>query len=409
MLRIFLILFCLLAVEVLPAQVKFTTNMSDSRLGRLARAKDARTKLKRYKKMYHQDSLQAAKEHRKQMRDSLGTKGYKAHQDSLLRVKKFGFTKNTQLSRMQASRPGLAHPLDTLKGRISDDSLRILKREYNREHMPSDSLSGMEMMAKYGMYGTMMDTYGSRAGVPTDSASMANQMAVEEQLKSFLPEELRGGQEFGGSQMAGEENTTKAMAENLPPEQMQAATAAMAVLKKGYISVPNSNDLSSAKKRNSLEGSPLKQRIFLGGNVALQSINPAILDVDIQVGYKFNRDFAMGIGFIIREQFDKQPSMLVGDAYGHSVFATHDLPFGIFAYAEFQNIKTQSLFQENLVEAEWQQSFMLGIGKELPLTSFLNLTAMILYDFNYKNNDLHARPIVVRFGYRVSELAFRKK
>ena len=96
---------------------------------------------------------------------------------------------------------------------------------------------------------------------------------------------------------------------------------------------------------------------------------------------------------------------MVGDAYGHSVFVNHELPFGIFAYAEFQNMQNQSLFQENRVETEWQQSFMMGIGKELPLTKSVNLTAMILFDLNYKNNDLNPRPLVVRFGYRISELA----
>lgn len=44
----------------------------------------------------------------------------------------------------------------------------------------------------------MMDTYVSRHGIPTDSASIANQLTVEEQVKAFLPEELRSEQEFGG-------------------------------------------------------------------------------------------------------------------------------------------------------------------------------------------------------------------
>jgi len=270
----------------------------------------------------------------------------------------------------------------------------------------------MATMAKYGMYGTMMETYAGRRGIPTDSSSLAGQLAIEDRVKSFLPEGLQEEQSFGsfqnqftGGDEIDKDNPTSLFAEHLSPEQMQTATTAMTMLKKGYISVPNSNDLSSAKKRNSLEGAPFRRRIYLGGNVALQSIKPAILDVDIQVGYKFNRDFFTGVGFIIREQFSDQPSALVGDAYGHSVFVNHELPFGIFAYTEFQNMQNQSLFQENRVETEWQQSFMMGIGKELPLTKSVNLTAMILYDLNFKNNDLNPRPLVVRFGYRISELA----
>jgi len=422
--RIVFVLVVLSAIPELNAQVKFQTNLTHSRLGRLAKAKDAKTKLKRYKKMYNQDSIKAAREEQRHLRDSLGTKGYKVRRDSLENVRKFGVSRNTYLSRGQQLKikkptaPGFerpSHPLDSLKGKIPDDSLRVLKRQYAKDQadIHPDSV-GFQTMARYGMYGAMMDTYASRRGVPGDSASMANQLAMEDRVKAYLPEELQSDQEFGSFQSSfgsgDPNNPTKTMPENLPPEQMQAATAAMSVLKKGYISVPNSNDMSTAKKRNSLEGAPLKQRIFIGGNVALASIQPAILDIDLQVGYKFTRDFVLGVGFIVREQFDKQPSTLVGDAYGHSVFANYDLPLGIFAYAEAQRMKTQSLFQENgPMEAPWEQAYMVGIGKEIPLNRVINLTAMVLYDLNHKHNDLHPRPIVVRFGYRMSELAFRKK
>ncbi len=425
-------------------QVSFKTNLTDSRLAKLKRAKDARSKLATYKKMQLKDSLQAAKERKKALRDSLGRKGFKQYQDSLADWKDYKKSANGILARSQhmqkfnrlkdkvpdkIEKPNLK-ALDSLKGKIPDDSLKALKKQYIKEHMNvrdqlglpdslqvdlPDSLKGMAVMAKYGMYGTMMETYASRKGLPTDSTSLANQLAVEEKVKAFLPESMQSSEGFGnyqnnlGISEMNQDDPTGSMVSQLPPEQAKAASTAMSILKKGYISVPNSNDLSTAKKRNSLKGAPLKQRIFLGGNVALQSIRPAILDVDIQIGYKFNRDFVVGTGFIVREQFDNLPSGLVGDAYGNSLFASHDLPFGLFAYAEFQNMKEQSLFQENQVEATWQQAMNAGIGKELPLTKWLNLTAMILYDFNHKNNNLHPRPIVVRFGYRVSELAFRKK
>jgi hypothetical protein len=263
----------------------------------------------------------------------------------------------------------------------------------------------------------MKDMYGqSKADpVPTDSASMAQKLAMEQRIKTLLPEGMKpAGNPNLQEGFTGGQNVSNPMASNaavfdnsLPPEQRAKALASTTVMKKSYVSMPNSNDPSTAKKRNSLEGQPLKRRIYLGGNITLQSLRPPILDTDIQGGYKFNRDFFSGVGFVVREQFDERPSMLVGDAYGYSVFANHKIPLGLFAYAEIQNMRTQSLFQENLVQASWQQAYNLGIGKEIPVLPWLNLTTMVLYDFNHKNNDLSARPFSIRIGYRLSELAMR--
>jgi hypothetical protein len=267
------------------------------------------------------------------------------------------------------------------------------------------------------MYGAMKDMYGqSKTGtVPTDSASLAQKLAMEQRLKSLMPQDMQKGL---GEPPGGIGNDYKSLSEpsvksipldqfskNVPGEQMSSATATMSAAKKTHVSMPREGE--DVPKRNSLEGQPLKRRIYLGGNITLQSVNPPILDTDIQVGYKFNRDFLMGTGFIIREQFDERPSMLVGDAYGYSVFANHKIPLGLFAYAEIQNMRTQSLFQDNLVQADWQQAYNLGIGKEIPVLPWLNLTTMVLYDFNHKNNELSTRPFSIRIGYRLSELAMR--
>ena len=403
------------------AQVKFTANMTDSRLAKLKKSKDARTKLQRYQKMQVQDSLKASKERRKFLRDSLGSKRMmKAYSDSLELKELYKNNVNSYLGR--AGLGGYKAQFDQYKQAKDSMGIEAWKQQQKDKWgrpfgvgdsigVP-DSLSGMDVMAKYGMYGTMMETYATRKGLPTDSASLMQQLAIEEKVKSYLPEELQGDQGFGSfqEQFVGDaemdkDNPTGVLTEHLSPEQMKAASATMSVLKKGYISVANTNDLSTAKKRKSLKDAPFKRRVFLGGNVALKSFAPVILDTDIQVGYKFNRDFYIGTGFIIREQFSDMPSALVGDAYGHSFFVNHDLPLGIFGYMEFQTLRKQSLFQENLIEAKSEQSFMMGIGKELALTSKVNLTAMILYDLNYKNNNLNPKPIVIRFGYRISELA----
>jgi hypothetical protein len=383
------------------AQVK--VSLTDQRMSRLNKSPDARSRLARYRKYQKKDELKAMKDRQKFVKDSLRT------------APKLPFTV-----------PGCQPPLDSIraiearKGQLSKDSIDLLKRQFIRRYCLGnrpDSLDGLGTMQRYGMYGAMKDMYGqSKTGtVPTDSASLAQKLAMEQRLKSLMPQDMQKGL---GEPPGGIGNDYKSLSEpsvksipldqfskNVPGEQMSSATATMSAAKKTHVSMPREGE--DVPKRNSLEGQPLKRRIYLGGNITLQSVNPPILDTDIQVGYKFNRDFLMGTGFIIREQFDERPSMLVGDAYGYSVFANHKIPLGLFAYAEIQNMRTQSLFQDNLVQADWQQAYNLGIGKEIPVLPWLNLTTMVLYDFNHKNNGLSARPFSIRIGYRLSELAMR--
>ncbi len=224
-------------------------DLTDGRLARLQKSKDARTKLKRYKKMYAQDSVQAYKERQEFLKDSLGSKRkLKQYNDSLHLKNLYQDNLNSYLGRT-----GIGQYKDQYK--YTKDSLDIdgWKAQYmGRDSLAlPDSLSGMAVMARYGMYGTMMDTYASRRGLPTDSSSLAQQLAIEERVKAYLPEELQGANAFGSFQnqfMGGTEldkdNPTAMLMEHLPPEKMQAATTAMTVLKKGFISVPNSNDLS---------------------------------------------------------------------------------------------------------------------------------------------------------------------
>ena len=68
-------------------------------------------------------------------------------------------------------------------------------------------------------------------------------------------------------------------------EQFQEVQSQMTKVKQKYASVPNSNDLSTAQKRNSLKGEPFWKRLVLGGNFNLTETNPVTIDFSPVIGW----------------------------------------------------------------------------------------------------------------------------
>ncbi|MEQ9468193.1 MAG: hypothetical protein RLN88_12320, partial [Ekhidna sp.] len=142
---------------------------------------------------------------------------------------------------------------------------------------------------------------------------------------------------------------------------------------------------------------------FLNGNVTIQSTDPVILDSNIQLGYRWNKSFSTGMGLLLREQLnDRDSAALTGDAHGFSLFANYDILKGFFLYTEYQLVKNKSLFQESSVPAYWQYAALAGVGRRFSISAKVSLSISLLYDFNYKNNDLNSRPLTPRVGYQVS-------
>ena len=52
--------------------------------------------------------------------------------------------------------------------------------------------------------------------------------------------------------------------------------------------------------------------------------------------------------------------------------------------------------------AHWQQAHLVGVGREFKV-GFVQMLSMVLYDFNYRSNELHSRPLVFRMGVRFTK------
>ncbi|MEQ8906154.1 hypothetical protein [Ekhidna sp.] len=190
--------------------------------------------------------------------------------------------------------------------------------------------------------------------------------------------------------------------QKIDPEQFKNAQLDLEKLKKKYKKLPDTRNLENGTKRNSLKNVPFRKRLYFGGNFSIQSTDPLIINTNLQLGYWINKKWVGGVGIILREQFNNEDttSTLTGDGYGYSLFTRYDIPKGFFGWAEMERQVNQSFFNnESSATARWQSAYLLGIGREFKV-GFVRMTSSILYDFNFKNNDLNARPLVFKFGVR---------
>jgi len=405
---LFLVYFFLASASY--AQLNFDVNVSDGHLRKVKKAKDARSKLKNYKKYYSKDSLKAAKrawkDYRNTYKDSLKQAGQweelKEHKEEFM-VGEWSFPDHKQ------------YALDTSFFQPPKDSLEWAVQELARRG------SFEEIQALYESYGQYDSSYLKRFAqidsLHMDPNTLAERFQTKERLSNYLPEELRQESDlsidnqmkygkldqFGQLQKV-DRSGVKEFFQNVDPEQFSRAMVSMTAAKKKYAVLPDLSKEEEGIKRNSLKGTPLKKRLFLNGNIALQSTNPLILDANVQLGYRWTQKLSTGIGILYREQFTGRDSTsaIMGDAHGWSAFVNYDIAKGFFVYSEAQQVINQPIFGESNLLRTKEQAYFIGMGRKFSVGKHVKLSVMMLYDLNYRNNSLNQRPLVPRIGYSVS-------
>ncbi|WP_420575240.1 hypothetical protein [Ekhidna sp.] len=257
-----------------------------------------------------------------------------------------------------------------------------------------------------------------------DSIALAEATAVlEAEARKFMPDEM-GNAEDPLTQLSNpaeglnplqkptkpnpnlvKPDAARELFKKVDPEQFQEAQADIQKLKKKYSELPDTRYPEEGTKRNSLENVPFKKRLYFGGNISLQSTDPLILSTNLQLGYWINKKWLAGTGITLREQFTAEDttSLTTGDGHGYSVFTRYDIPKGFFAWAELGWQIDKSLFGSEQGESKgWQKAYLLGVGREFKI-GIVQMMSMIMYDFNYQNNDLNPSPWVFRIGVRLSK------
>ncbi len=189
------------------------------------------------------------------------------------------------------------------------------------------------------------------------------------------------------------------------PEEFAKQQIENQLMKKKFSSLPDQRHPEEGTKRNSLEDAPFKNRIYLGGALNIESTDPFVMDFGLQLGYWINKKWLAGVGITMREQFGNSSSQN-SDSWGNSLFARYNLPKGFFAYCELQRQIEESLFKKEadvLIPAEWEEAYLLGVGKEFKV-GFVRMSLSVLYDFNWRYNDVYSGPFTTRVGFQLTRV-----
>ncbi|MEM6815076.1 MAG: hypothetical protein AAF600_11950 [Bacteroidota bacterium] len=60
------------------------------------------------------------------------------------------------------------------------------------------------------------------------------------------------------------------------------------------------------------------------------------------------------------------------------------------------------IFGESERSATHESAYLLGVGRKFSLGKKIKLSVLMLYDLNYRNNNLNQRPFVPRIGYSIN-------
>lgn len=392
------------------AQIKFDVNVSDRHLKKVERSKDARSKLKGYKKYYHKDSIKAAKKAWKEYS--------KTHKDSLKSVGKWKELKERKVEFVRGDwslELPKEYAIDTTLFQVPKDSMDWALQELAKD---GDFETIQRVYESLGQYDSMYLDQFKLDSLQLSPEVFADRFDTKDRMERYLPEELRQESDltianrikygkldqFGNLQKVDRSGVADFF-KNIDPEEFVRSQEEMKVAKKKYEVLPDLSKGEEGIKRNSLKGTPFKKRLFLNGNIAIQSTSPLILDANIQLGYKWTKRLSSGVGLLYREQFTERDSSstlsVSGDSHGISFFTSYDIAKGFFAYGEYQSVINKPLIGESTMPANWQQACLLGAGRKFSLGKKVSISTMLLYDFNHKNNNLSRRAWLPRIGYSV--------
>ncbi|MCC5939258.1 MAG: hypothetical protein JJU34_18405 [Lunatimonas sp.] len=189
-------------------------------------------------------------------------------------------------------------------------------------------------------------------------------------------------------------------------ELLKIAADEMAELKKKFSEVADSQDLSSAKKSNSLKGKPIKRRIVYGSNFQLHVVGQTKIDFNPELGYRLNSTSEVGLGGTYRFFGNRDdPSLTINKpmVMGFRGYIERKLTNNLYVHGEFESLKSTMNKTGEVRESLWYNSLLAGLERRFVMTGRLQGQAQVLYNFNSQNNPLYNSPWVFRVGFSFSE------
>lgn len=189
-------------------------------------------------------------------------------------------------------------------------------------------------------------------------------------------------------------------------DKLQTAQKKLADYKKKYSSIQSTKDMSTAVKRNSLEGKTLSERLVLGGTLQVDK-EPTSLDVSPLLGYKLNRKYTVGLGATYRAVLNFNEFNAEEQVYGFRAFFQREAVKGFFVHGEFErmNVAPDSAATNAETTRRWKSGVLAGIGKEYNFIKNVNGQVMVLYNFMHQEGITpYNKRWVFRFGFSLNKL-----
>lgn len=447
--KMFCFYFCavMLSCSALLANGQtFEVTLSRAHLSKIEKAKSARDRLKTYRRLYQKDSVRQIKRINKIYERKLDSLVDARHRDLERRMQGISYEGDTAISFDNVEKlmpldsgaatngitdltertdrlaallpPGQRRKLDDIEGRYGTGS-----KEVNTYlHLLKDSVS-------------VLDTVRSLA---SDKAKTYAEAMVREHARELSPgqdlEDLKNPLSDAQRSLAAYKNQVHNLQNTDSLKRVMAKRASdlatdmlennaqglktiqekMSILKKKYGSVLNSNDLTTAVKARSLEGTPLGRRWIVGGNFSVPSTSPFMLDVSPQFGYRIDKIIQVGVSGIYRATFTDSIKALnapPGAVFGYSLWAQHRLVYNFFGYAEWERASREfkSLTSDHVHRA-WIDNLLVGIGRKFTVHRKVNGSVLFLYNPLHENGkSTYPSAFVIKTGFQLSELAFLGK
>ena len=321
----------------------------------------------------------------------------------------------------------------------TEDMRQLVRKKIDATRAISKTGEAQEKVREYGSLVTQYDQYG-KILQDTDSLKSFASASGEKMVMSHLSKTEQYSQLGELKKFDGEVDKLKAMpgqhrsqAEQLQdsayiksqakkkaeemamkyiadhPEIMRGVQKKMSLLMKKYAVVPNSNDLSTAIKRNSLRDKSLRERIYFAANFQFISFDPINIDLAPMAGYRFNRNFILGLGINYRQSFGDSIPAFAPDVFGYKVFSSYDIMKSFFIYGEFDRNAAGVQKKEASSHLAWKNAAFLGLGRKVRIHPKIEMTMTFLYNFLYDHPDpVYPKRWNVRVGIQTSALAMFK-
>jgi hypothetical protein len=180
------------------------------------------------------------------------------------------------------------------------------------------------------------------------------------------------------------------------------AQKSLSKLKRKYSYVQSINDLSNAKKINSLADESFGQRLFFGSQFQVLRREPTGIDLSLFLGYKLNKRLHTGVSvnYRISVQVDSLNIKISdpADVYGASAFTDYVFFRSFFIRGEFESKNTRVFNEDDISSRKWVEGLFIGIGYEFKIYKKLKGGAIVQYNLLQSDDSPYRSPWQFKFG-----------